>query len=90
MKNRISEIQITPIKPIDGLVGFASLVFDDSFYLGAIGIFTRPHGGFRLTYPTRKSLNKKLHVFHPINKEVANDIEKAITTKFEEVTNSYT
>jgi DNA-binding cell septation regulator SpoVG len=85
MKNSISEVQITPIKPIDGLVGFASLVFDDSFYLGSIGIFTRPQGGFRLTYPTRKSMNKNLHVFHPINKEIADDIERAIISKFEEV-----
>lgn len=83
MRSRISEIQVTPIKPIDGLVGFASLVFDNSFYLGSIGIFTRPRGGFRLTYPTRKRLN----VFHPINKEIADEIEMAVVLKFEEVRN---
>ena len=86
MKNKISEIQITPIKPIDGLVGFASIVFDNSFYLGGIGIYTRPAGGYRITYPTRKSSSGNLNIFHPINKSIAKHIEEAIIVKFEEVT----
>jgi len=45
MTNRLSEIQIIPIKPQNGLVGFASFVLDGSLYLGSIGIMTRPQGG---------------------------------------------
>ncbi|MDP3992692.1 MAG: septation protein SpoVG family protein, partial [bacterium] len=85
MTNRITEIQVTPIKPQDGLVGFASLVFANSFYLGSIGIFTRPQGGYRLTYPTKGNLS----LFYPINRSVAQEIEEAVITKFEEVTKSY-
>jgi len=85
MQNKLSEVQITPIKPIDGLVGFASLVFDNSFYLGGIGVYTRPSGGYRLTYPTRKSHNSSLNVFHPINKTIADELEQTITKKFEEI-----
>jgi DNA-binding cell septation regulator SpoVG len=85
MQNRISEIQVTPIKPIDGLVGFASLVFDRCFYFGSIGIFTRPGGGFRLTYPTRKGGTGGVNVFHPINRSIADQIEHAVIEKFEEV-----
>ena len=87
MQNKLSEIQITPIKPIDGLVGFASVVFDNSFYLSGIGVYTRPSGGYRLTYPTRKSFNGSLNIFHPINHSVADYIEQAVTTRFEEIMN---
>ena len=85
MQNKISEIQITPIKAHDGLVAFASLVFNDSFFMGSIGIFTRPQGGYRLTYPTRKNSTGGLNIFHPINKLVAKQIEQAVIMKFEEV-----
>lgn len=85
----ISEIQITPVKPKDGLVGFASFVYNDSFYLGSIGIYTRPQGGYRLTYPTRTGMNGSFNVFHPINREIAQEIEEAVIYRFEEVTKSY-
>ncbi|HOX96445.1 MAG TPA: septation protein SpoVG family protein [Candidatus Woesebacteria bacterium] len=89
MQNRISEIQVVPVKPTDGLVGFASLVYNDSFYMGSIGIYTRPQGGYRLTYPTRKGANGNFNIFHPINRKVAEEIEKVIISKFEDVTKMY-
>lgn len=89
MENKISEIQIVPVKPNNGLVGFASLVFDNCLYLGSIGIYTRPEGGYRLTYPTRKTETNNFHIFHPINKEIANLIESEVIKKFEDVMKSY-
>ena len=77
----ISEIQVVPILPQNGLVAFASITFDSCLRLGSIGIFTRPQGGYRLTYPTRNKLN----VFYPINREVAGLIEEAVIAKYEEV-----
>ena len=35
---KVSEIHIDLVKPSGGLVGFASAVVDDKFYLGSIGI----------------------------------------------------
>lgn len=87
--HHISEIQIVPIKPQDGLVGFASLVLDNSLHLSSIGIVTRPQGGYRLTYPTRKNQNGSFHIFYPINKKTAERIEQAVIARFEEVTKSY-
>jgi len=84
---RISEIQIVPIRPKDGLVGFASFVLDDNLYLGSIGIMTRLEGGYRLTYPTKKIADKNLNIFYPINKEVAQLIENEVVGQFEEVMN---
>lgn len=82
---QISEIQIIPIKPQSGLVGFASCVIDNWLYLGSIGIMTRLDGGYRLTYPTKTVGNNSLNVFHPINKKVGTEIEDVITNKYEEV-----
>lgn len=89
MKATISEVQIAPIKANDGLVGFASFVYANSFYFGSIGIYTRPQGGYRLTYPTRKGANGNFNIFHPINREVAEEIEKVIISKFEDVMKKY-
>lgn len=89
MKATISEVQITPVKANEGLVGFASFVYNNSFYMGSIGIYTRPQGGYRLTYPTRKGNNGNFNIFHPINREVAEEIEKVIISKFEDVTKMY-
>lgn len=79
----ITDIQVVPVKPKDGLVAFASVIFGNAFYLGSIGIMTRPHGGYRLAYPTRKLSNTSLNIFHPINKEIAHVIEDAVIKKLE-------
>lgn len=89
MTNQISEIQIIPIKPQNGLVAFASFVLDGNLYLGSIGIVSRPQGGYRLTYPTKKIGDRNINIFHPINKEFASQVEAEIIKKFEEVMNKY-
>lgn len=82
----ITEAQIVPIKPQNGLVAFASVVFDNCLYLGSIGVYTRLDGtGYRITYPTKTIGNKNLNIYHPINKEASEAIEKAIIKKVKEL-----
>ena len=83
--NEINEVQIIPIKPKDGVVAFASLVLDHSLYLSSIAIMTRPMGGYRLVYPTKKLGARGINIFHPINRGLAQFIEKEVMRKFEEV-----
>jgi DNA-binding cell septation regulator SpoVG len=85
MQNKVSDIQIIPVKPKDGLVAFASFTFDSLFYFASIGIYTRPLGGYRLTYPTRKTLSSSLPIFHPLNKEIASAIETAVISHYEAI-----
>jgi len=85
MTNRLTEIQIIPIKPQGGLIAFASFVLDDNLYLGSIGVVTRPQGGYRLTYPTKKVGMKDINIFHPINKAFAEAIEKEVLEQLEKV-----
>ncbi|AXK61161.1 septation protein SpoVG family protein [Candidatus Chromulinivorax destructor] len=81
----INEIQIVPIESKNGMVGFASVIVANAFYLGSIAIFTRPEGGYRLTYPTRKNTRQNLNFFYPINKEVAQQVELAVIKKYQEI-----
>lgn len=89
MRIKISEIQITPVKPQGGLVAFASFVLDGSLYLGSIGIVTRTNGGYRLVYPTKKIAEKNLNIFYPINKDFALAIENEVVRQFEDVMKKY-
>jgi len=79
---KISEINIQLIKPVNGLVAFASVVLDDKIYLGSIGVHQRLDGtGYRLTYPTKKTGNRDFHIFHPIERNLGQQIEQAILNK---------
>ncbi|GAJ15465.1 unnamed protein product, partial [marine sediment metagenome] len=72
-KLKISEIQIIPIKPREGLVAFASCIINDVLYLGSVGLYTSPSkpGSFRLVYPSKTLPNgKEVSCFHPITREV--------------------
>jgi len=82
----LTEIQIIPIKPNNGLVAMASVVIGKGLYLGSIGIHTKLNGnGYRLTYPTKTVSGKSFNIFHPINRDVALAIEQAVLSKAEEV-----
>lgn len=83
---KITETQIIPIKAKDGLVAFASVVLENSLYLGSIGVYTRIAGsGYRITYPTKKIGDKNINIYHPINKETSEIIEKAIISKTKKI-----
>jgi len=85
---QISEIQIIPVKPKDGLVAFASCLINESLYIGNIAIYTsqrRPEG-YRLVYPSKLLPNgKEINCVHPINRKAGTLISKAIIEKFMEV-----
>ena len=83
---KISEINIIPIKPKAGLIGFASIVLDNCLYLGSMGVYSRLDGtGYRITYPTKKVGDKDLNIYHPINRDLGQEIEEAITGRAREL-----
>ncbi len=82
---KISEIQVIPIKPKNGLVAFASCVVNNSLYIGNIAIYTSFSNlnGHRLVYPTKiLPTGKEINCVHPINKETGERISRAILDKF--------
>lgn len=89
---KISEVQITFVRPKDGHIGFASLVIDDSLYLDGIAIHTSPlrSSGYRLVFPVKKIKHNFGHdqlipIFKPISAEAGLIIERAIADKIEEI-----
>lgn len=85
MNQKVNEIQITPVKPKNGLVAFASFVLNGDIYCSSVAIFTRPNGTHRLVYPTKKLGNKEINIFYPINKKIGNEIQEEVIKKFEDV-----
>jgi len=81
----ISEIQIIPVQPRNGLVGFCSFILNDSIYIGDVAIHTclsNPEG-YRLVYPDRILANgKKVNCVHPINRKTGEAIQKAVVAKY--------
>jgi len=83
---KISEIQVIPVKPREGLIGFASFVLDEKYYVSSVAIYTRLDGsGYRLVYPTKKVGERNINVFHPINSEVGKAIDEAVIRKVNEL-----
>ncbi len=81
---KVKEVQIEFIKPNNGMIGFASLIIENSIYLSSIAIHKKLNAeGYRITYPSKG----KFSIFYPINKEVSRQIEEAIFKKLEEVIN---
>ena len=89
MLPQISEVQIVPIRPKDGIVAIASFVLDGWLYLGSVAIMTRPQGGYRLLYPTKKLADRNIPIYHPIRREIAQHIEQKVIERLEEVMNHH-
>jgi len=82
----VSEVQIFPVKPRDGLVAFASFIINRQLYIGNIGVHTRPCGGYRLVFPGKTLPNGKvIQCLHPITCEAGAIFLRAITHKFEAI-----
>ena len=84
MEITLSEIQIIPVRPRDGLLAFCTFVVNNSFYCADIAIHSRLDGeGYRLSYPSKTLINKtRIQIFNPINKQVAQAIEEQVVKKY--------
>lgn len=91
-KLEVSEIQIIPIKPLNGLVAFASAVINNQFYIGNIAIYTSPVSpdGFRLVFPNKKIASGQIvDCFYPISKDAGDLVSKAIIHKYLELMDNF-
>ncbi len=78
----VSEVKIEIVKPSNGLIGFASIVIDNTIFLASIAVYKKLNAqGYRILYHTKD----KFAIYHPITKEASNLIEEAIFNKLEDV-----
>ncbi len=82
----LSEIEIVPVQPKDGLVAFTSFTLYGIFRCSSVAIMTRPSGGYRLVYPTKKVGSRVMSIFYPITHKVGSAVEEEVIKKYEEVT----
>ena len=83
----ITELQITPVKPHEGLVAFISFVLNN-IYHGNVALYTSPSSsdGYRLVYPSKTLKNGiRMSYFHPINKEINQAIQKRVVEAYEKL-----
>ncbi len=81
----VSEIQIIPIKPKEGLVAFASCVINNQFFIGNLTIHSSlsTSDGFRVVYPTKVLHNGvSLSIVYPINKETGVIIQRRLVEEY--------
>ena len=80
METKLSEIEIIPVKPHNGLLAFTSFVLNESFYISDVAIYSRlDQGGYRLVYPIKVLSNGlKINCFYPINRQAGKLIEDAV------------
>ena len=85
MTIKLTEIQIVPVKPKDGLIAFVSFVMNESFFIGDVVIHSRiDQPGYMLVYPTKFLFNGlKINCFKPIKREAAQAIEEQVLSEFD-------
>lgn len=82
---RVSKVEIVPICPKQGLIGFASIELNQEIVLHSIAIHRRRDGsGYRLTYPMRSGSSVKKPLFHPTCPSLSKKIEECIFNKAKE------
>ncbi|TET45423.1 hypothetical protein E3J62_07655 [candidate division TA06 bacterium] len=88
----ISEVQILPVRPRDGLVAFACCLLNSQISLNNIAVHVRPDGmDIRLVFPQTILPNgKKVNTFYPITKDAGEKIRHAIQEKYEELVSKMT
>ena len=81
---KVTKIEIVPIHPQMGLIGFATIVLDNVFCISSIGIHKkRNEKGYRITYPTKKVGKHNLPICHPLQSNFSKEIEWEICRKAE-------
>jgi len=85
IKIKVSDIQIVPIEPRDGLVGFASCLINHSIKLGDIAIHTKRQGGYRLVFPAKKIEGQYIYYHQPISEPAYQLLESRICDKYKQI-----
>lgn len=76
----VTKVTITRIPENKGHIWFASCVLNGKLKLNNIAIFKRlDKPGYRLVFPEKKIVDKKIQVFFPITATAYFELEEAIT-----------
>jgi len=85
---KISDVQIIPIQPRNGLVAFVSFIINGSICVGDVAIHTclSNSEGYRLVYPERiLASGKKVNCVYPINRQAGDTVQKAVVSEYKKL-----
>lgn len=86
----ISEIQIIPLRSQDSeLVAFANFTLAEAVRCKSVAVLRKLHGGYRLTYPTKKLGSKHENYYFPINNAVGREIEDVVIAEYKRVVGAH-
>ncbi len=76
----VTEVDFQPIRPRQGLLGFASLVLNHSLRIAGIAVYARPDGsGIRLVFPERMLPHgAKIELICPITRPCGELLTQAV------------
>lgn len=85
----ISEVQVAPVRPCDGLVAFASVLLGKQLFVGGIGLHSAAAPRhYRLVWPARTlPTGQRIKFVYPIIRALGDAIEQAVIEKYEDVIN---
>ena len=78
---KISEVQFVPVQQNNGLVGFASFLYNGEFKVSNVGVHVNINGEIRLVFPG----NKFGSYIFPIKKELSAEIISAVNVKYQDL-----
>lgn len=74
----------------DGLLAWASCVLGDAIKLDNIAVRRGRDGGLYLSFPAKRTAGgSTFHYFHPISREAADLVERAIMARIRELSAQY-
>ncbi len=85
----ITEVEVAPIRPRDGLLAFCSVLLGEQLFIGGIAVHSAPPPRhYRLTYPARTlPTGQQIRFVYPITRALGDMIEQAVIQKYGGVLN---
>lgn len=84
----LTEVNFIPVKfsgKNASLIGFASFLYNDAFFVGSIGVLKSDDGEIRLSFPAKNIKDTPIQVVHPINKDTYEMCKRAVEEKLESI-----
>mgnify|MGYP001597376287 CR=1 FL=1 len=82
----VSEVEYQPIRPRGGLLGFVSLLLNQSLRLSGIAIYSRLDGGIRLVFPEKALPHGAIvELICPITRQCGELLTKAVETHIDQL-----
>jgi hypothetical protein len=84
---KITDVQIIPIQPKAGHIGFVNFVLQNAMRISSVAIFTslKNIGDYRLVWPAKKVNERLIYYSLPVNKGIQKYILEVLTPEIKKI-----